>query len=314
MAALNGLQHRPGDRAPGREVPVEQSRPGAGRSQAGGVGSRAAAGSISSTPRTPTPRATCNKCHSLGRVISQRRTRERVGPADRDASRLVSARRQPGVPPRRARRRAIRRADGRPPDTRHPVEKAVDHLAQDVPAEDAGVGGVVGDDAAGAPRRHVGAERMGAGQGRDLRPRRRSPPIPASPDEFTTDDDLSRTRAPARRSRAPAAPSSTPASSGAADRRRRRTDSALREVMFVDRDWRDDGGPLVHRRLRRARPRREARARRRRDARARHRPHGAAAGATGQELKIYGANLPASLRPRRHRSRPRHHRDARSSA
>ena len=45
--------------------------------------------------------STCNKCHSLGRVISQRRTRERMGSADRDASRLVSARRQPGVPPRR---------------------------------------------------------------------------------------------------------------------------------------------------------------------------------------------------------------------
>ena len=115
--------------------------------------------------------STCNKCHSLGRVISQRRTQERVGPADRDASRLVSARRQPGVPPRRARRRAIRRADGRPPDTRHPVEKAVDHLAQDVPAEDAGVGGVVGEHAAGAARRHVGAQRLGARQGRDLRPR-----------------------------------------------------------------------------------------------------------------------------------------------
>ena len=60
--------------------------------------------------------------------------------------------------------------DGRPPDTRHPVEKAIDHLAQDVPAEDAGVDGVVRDDAAGAPRRHVGAQRTGSsGKGAGLR-------------------------------------------------------------------------------------------------------------------------------------------------
>ncbi len=45
--------------------------------------------------------STCNKCHSLGRVISQRRTKTRMGAADRDASRLVSARRQPGVSPQR---------------------------------------------------------------------------------------------------------------------------------------------------------------------------------------------------------------------
>lgn len=76
----------------------------------------------------------CSACHSLGRVISQRRTRgewdllvamhrgwyplvdrqgfRRMGPAPRD-----------------------RGPDGRPPDTRHPVEKAVDHLSKAFPLQ-----------------------------------------------------------------------------------------------------------------------------------------------------------------------------------
>ncbi len=76
----------------------------------------------------------CNRCHSLGRVISQRRTRgewdllvamhrgwyplidrqafRRMGPAPRD-----------------------RGPDGRPPDTRHPVEKAIDHLSTAFPLQ-----------------------------------------------------------------------------------------------------------------------------------------------------------------------------------
>src|SRR5437667_3595044 len=72
----------------------------------------------------------CSKCHSMGRVIAQRRTKEewellvamhrgyyplsdfqafrRLGPPPRDQA-----------PP----------ADGRPPDNRHPMEKAVAHLS-----------------------------------------------------------------------------------------------------------------------------------------------------------------------------------------
>ena len=52
--------------------------------------------------------------------------------------------RRGGPPPRDPSR------DGRPPDNRHPFEKAIDHLAQDVSAEDARVDGVVGEHAAGA--------------------------------------------------------------------------------------------------------------------------------------------------------------------
>ena len=117
MAALNGLSIEPATARAGREVPVEQSRARAGRSEAGRVGSRAAADRLQVHREQPTPKSTCNKCHSLGRVISQRRTQDRVGSADRHASRLVSARRQPGVPPRRpaaARRR-------RPTDVRRTI-------------------------------------------------------------------------------------------------------------------------------------------------------------------------------------------------
>src|SRR5437588_149238 len=77
---------------------------------------------------------TCTACHSMGRVISQRRTKEewelliamhrgyyplsdfqafrRLGPPPRDQA-----------PP----------ADGRPPDNRHPMEKAVAHLSTAFP-------------------------------------------------------------------------------------------------------------------------------------------------------------------------------------
>ena len=89
----------------------------------------------------------------------QRRTERGVGPADRHAPRLVPARRPPGVPPHRARRRREPGADGRPPDNRHPMEKALDHLRRRVSADDAGMDGVVGDDAQPAARRHVGAQR-----------------------------------------------------------------------------------------------------------------------------------------------------------
>ena len=76
--------------------------------------------------------STCNKCHSLGRVISQRRTREEWNlliSMHRGWYPLVDnqAFRRPGPPPRDP------SSDGRPPDARHPVEKAIDHLARAFP-------------------------------------------------------------------------------------------------------------------------------------------------------------------------------------
>ena len=175
-------------------------------------------------------------------MISQRRTREEWNlliAMHRGWYPLVDnqAFRRGGPPPRDA------VADGRPPDTRHPVEKAVDHLAQSVPAEDPGVGGVVGDDAAGAARRDVGdcaRPKLGKGavvwpDGRDAgrRPRRR-----------VHDRDHVDLCAHRRACHAdgPAIVYTGFQWRGRSTPTRRRppsdVDPALREVMFVDRDWR----------------------------------------------------------------------------
>jgi len=73
--------------------------------------------------------STCNKCHSLGRVMAQRRTKtewDLLIATHRGLYPLVDnqAFRRGGPPPPSA------SSDGRPPDNRHPFEKAVDHLAK----------------------------------------------------------------------------------------------------------------------------------------------------------------------------------------
>jgi quinohemoprotein amine dehydrogenase len=72
--------------------------------------------------------ATCTKCHSMGRIISQRRTKEEwellvamhrgyYPLSDFQAFRRMGPpQREPG-------------ADGRPPDNRHPMDKAIAHLS-----------------------------------------------------------------------------------------------------------------------------------------------------------------------------------------
>jgi quinohemoprotein amine dehydrogenase len=77
--------------------------------------------------------STCNKCHSLGRVISQRRTKSEwdlLIAMHRGWYPLVDnqAFRRLGPPPSDA-----ASSDGRPPDLRHPFEKAVDHLSRTFP-------------------------------------------------------------------------------------------------------------------------------------------------------------------------------------
>lgn len=75
---------------------------------------------------------TCTKCHSMGRVISQRRTKEEwellvamhrgyYPLSDFQAfRRMAPIQREPGP-------------DGRPPDNRHPMEKAIEHLTKAFP-------------------------------------------------------------------------------------------------------------------------------------------------------------------------------------
>jgi len=79
---------------------------------------------------------TCTACHSLGRVISQRRTKEEwellvamhrgyYWLSDFQAFRRIGpARNEPGP-------------DGRPPDNRHPMDKAIAHLSSAFPLETA---------------------------------------------------------------------------------------------------------------------------------------------------------------------------------
>jgi quinohemoprotein amine dehydrogenase len=77
---------------------------------------------------------TCIKCHSIGRVLAQRRTKEEwelVLAMHRGYYPLVDfqAFRRGGPPPRDQQPGP----DGRPPDNRHPMEKAVAHLSTAFP-------------------------------------------------------------------------------------------------------------------------------------------------------------------------------------
>ncbi len=244
---------------------------------------------------SPTTETTCIQCHSMGRVISQRRTRtewnlvlamhrgwyplvdfqafRRTGPLPRDPS-----------------------ADGRPPDTRQPMEKAVDHLADAFPLKTADWSAW---SATMRPARLEGTWTLSgwdAGKGA-IYGRVTIAAVPTSPDEFTTAITyrLARTGETVTRT------GRVNIYTGFQWRGRSTTaagaDSALREVMFVDRDWRqiegrwfaggyDELGLDV--RLDRI------------GAESRVLGTDRTAlkqGATGQELKIYGANLPAALRP-----------------
>jgi len=237
--------------------------------------------------------STCNKCHSLGRVISQRRTRDewnlviamhrgwyplvdnqafrRGGPAPRDVS-----------------------PDGRPPDTRHPVEKAVDHLAKAFPLK---TPEWAAWSATMRPARLEGtwaiqASEVGKGP---IYGRMVIKPLPSAPDEFTTEITMIYGRTGQRVSRSGYANVYTGfqwrgRSGIAADE-----DSVLREVMFVDREWRtiegrwftggyDELGIDVKLERVGAEPRVlgvERTALR--------------AGASAQSFRIYGVNLSASL-------------------
>jgi hypothetical protein len=80
----------------------------------------------------PAIERTCISCHSMGRVISQRRTKEEwelVIAMHRGYYPLsdFQAFRRGGPPPREP------GPDGRPPDNRHPMDKAVAHLSTAFP-------------------------------------------------------------------------------------------------------------------------------------------------------------------------------------
>jgi quinohemoprotein amine dehydrogenase len=178
----------------------------------------------------------CNACHSLGRVISQRRTRgewELLIAMHRGWYPLVDRQvyRRMGPAPR------DRGPDGRPPDTRHPSEKAIDYLAEKFPFQ-------TPEWASWATtRRSPRIEGTWALTGYEVG---KGPvygrvviaAVPNAPDEFTTEATFTYARTGEQVKRT----GRTIIYTGFQWRGRSTTGAAdspvYKEVMFVDRDWR----------------------------------------------------------------------------
>ena len=237
----------------------------------------------------------CNRCHSLGRVISQRRTREEwdlLIAMHRGWYPLVDnqAFRRPGPAPRDV------SADGRPPDTRHPVEKAVDHLSRTFPLKTAewsawsanmrparveGTWAISGTEVGKGPVYGRVVVKQASG----------------TPDEFTSETTLIYAQTGERVTRTGQAIVYTGFQWRGRSSVNGVENSDLREVMFVDRDWRtiegrwftgayDEIGLDV--RLDRVGGEPRVLGTERMSLRA---------GTTGQSFRVYGVNLPASLQP-----------------
>jgi quinohemoprotein amine dehydrogenase len=238
--------------------------------------------------------STCNKCHSLGRVIAQRRTKSEwdlLIAMHRGWYPLVDnqAFRRLGPPPSDA-----ASSDGRPPDLRHPFEKAVDHLSRTFPLK---TPEWTAWSANMRPARLDGMWVLGGwelGKG-PIYGRVTVTADPSSPEEFTT----SATYRVARTGETITRTGRAIVYTGFQWRGRSSTtaaDSALREVMMVDRGWRtmegrwfaggyDEIGIDVKLERVASEPRvlgTDRTALRR--------------GSSAQQLRIYGANFAASLR------------------
>jgi quinohemoprotein amine dehydrogenase len=244
-------------------------------------------------PANADAESACNKCHSLGRVISQRRTRgewELLIAMHRGWYPLVDnqAFRRMGPAPRG------RSADGRPPDTRHPVEKAIDHLAETFPLK-------TSDWAAwSANMRRARLDGTWALSGWELGKGAIYGQVtvavdPATPDEFTTTATYRVARTGETITRTGRAIVYT----GFQWRGRSTTaaeNSAMREVMMIDRDWRHMEGRWfnggydelgIDIKLDRVGAETRILGTDRTALRK---------GAAAQEIKIYGSNLPSTLR------------------
>lgn len=238
----------------------------------------------------------CNSCHSLGRVISQRRSKQ-------DWHLLIAMHRgwYPIIDRQTFRRMSPaprdRDASGRLPDLRHPSEKAADFLGDAMPLETKEWAEWA---AAMRPARIDGTWTLSGWEtskgpifGRVV-----LTPVAGSTDEFTTQTTYTYARSGEQVTRAGRVSIYTGfqwrgrSTVGGADA------SALREVMFVERDWTKIAGRWfgggydelgIDVELHRAG----------KDLTVVGLDHtGLKAGQTGQALKIYVANAPASLTPR----------------
>ncbi len=235
----------------------------------------------------------CNKCHSLGRVISQRRTGEEWN--------LLIAMHRGWYP--LVDNQAFRRggpapsepsADGRPPDRRHPVEKALEHLTKAFPLK---TPEWAAWSATMRPARlegtwTVSASEVGKGP---VYGRVAIKAVPSTTDEFTTDITLIDARTGQRVTRTGQAIIYTGFQWRGRSSQTGNDETRLREVMFVDRDWRtivgrwftggyDELGLDVTLERVGTEPRVLGTAR-----------TALRVGSSGQELRIFGINLPSAL-------------------
>ena len=196
MISLNNATLTPEVGAQGHQVAVRLPRPRARRGAARDVRGRAPADRLHLRGATKTLNELCSRCHSIGRVISERRTKDEwVGlmsmhryfyPGIDGASGGFRQRRPRRRRWRRRRADAVARGAGvarRRRTRRQPaaVRESAGSLRERVPADVAGMGGLVGGDANAAARRTLGARRLSARQGSGLRRARRSPNGPTCP-------------------------------------------------------------------------------------------------------------------------------------
>ena len=293
MAALNGLNIEP---ATARQVvkylsnnlglAPEEARPAAWEAERRLIDFKYTANADAES--------TCNKCHSLGRVISQRRTKgewDLLIAMHRGWYPLVDnqAFRRAGPPPRDT------ATDGRLPDNRHPFEKAVDHLSKTFPLK---TPEWTAWSANMRPARLEGTWALSGWElGKGAIYGRVSITVdPSSPDEFTT----SATYRVARTGETITRTGRSIVYTGFQWRGRSSTqaaDSAIREVMSVDRDWRSMEGRWftggydeigIDVKLERVGAETRVLGTDRTALRQ---------GVAAQELKIYGTNLSSTLRP-----------------
>lgn len=181
----------------------------------------------------------CTACHSMGRVISQRRTREEwqlLAAMHRGYYPLVDFQgfRRLGPAPRES------LPDGRPPDTRHPIEKAIDHLARAFPLHTAEWGAWR---ATMRPPRLEGRWTVrGHEVGRGAVYGEMVITASSGPDEFTTQTALVYARTGERVTRTGEAIVYTGFQWRGRSMAQDGPHKSLREVLFVDRDWRTMDG------------------------------------------------------------------------
>ena len=244
---------------------------------------------------SPDTEIVCIQCHSMGRVISQRRSKDEwkllisMHRGWYPLSDFQAFRRGEPLPPNPS-------PDAAPQDTRQPVEKAIDHLSKTFPLKTAEW---TAWSATMRPARLDGTWTLSGwdlGKGA-IYGSVTIAAVPGSTDEFTTTTSYRVARTGEMVSRTGRSIVYTGHQWRGRSTVGTSADTALREVMLVDRDWRqmegrwftggyDEIGLDVRLERISAEPRVLGTDR-----------TALRVGAASQELRIYGANLPAALRP-----------------